>query len=104
MFEKRVPVLLLLVAAHGQHQSHGVVDTLYAAIRAGVVRAGVDLVDAKALVEGVGEFGCEVQAVIGDEREGALPMRNVLVDEDIDGAGGGELAGRLPPRTCRHGG
>lgn len=40
MHQERIPVLLLLVAAHGQHQGHGVVDTLYAVVGAGVVRVG----------------------------------------------------------------
>ena len=29
---ERIPVLLLLVAAHSQHQGHGKVDTLYATV------------------------------------------------------------------------
>ena len=46
--QQRVQVVLLLVDAHGQHHGHGVVDVLDAAIGAGVVRTGVDLVDTKA--------------------------------------------------------
>ena len=43
------------------------VGTRYAAIGAGVVRVDVDIVDAKAFVQGVRELGGEVQAVVGDK-------------------------------------
>ena len=54
MRKQLAPVVLSLVAAHGEHLGPGVVDALDAAIGAGVVQVGVDLVDAKAFVGGVG--------------------------------------------------
>ena len=48
VLHQRVLVVLVLVDIHGQHHGHGVVDVLDAAIGAGVVRTGVDLVDTKA--------------------------------------------------------
>ena len=93
MRQERIPVLLLLLVAHGQHPGRGVVDKPCAAIGAWVLRARVDFVDAKALVcRGVGELGGKVKAVVGDERDGGHPKRYVLVDEDVGVAGGGELA------------
>lgn len=62
--QERMPLLLLLVEAHGQDQGHDVVDTLYVAIGAGVVQASVDIVDDTVLVEGVGELGITLQAVV----------------------------------------
>ena len=89
--EQRVPVVLLLVEAHGYHEGHGVVDALDAAVGEWVVGAGVDLVDAETFVEGDRELPGELHAVVGDESHGAPPTRYVLVDEDVGGAGGGEL-------------
>ena len=57
MRKQLVPVVSLFVAAQGEHLGHCVVDALDAAITAGVVRTGVDLVDAKAFDEGVRELG-----------------------------------------------
>ena len=91
MRQEGIPVLLLFVAAHGQHQNHGVVDSLYAAIGARVVRAGVDLVNVKSFVEGKGELRGKLYVVAGGEHEGERSKRYVLVDEDIGGAAGGEL-------------
>ena len=89
--ERRVPIVLLLVEAHGYHEGHGVVDALDAAVGEWVVGAGVDLVDAETFVEGDGELSGELHAVVGDESHGAPPKRYVLVDENVSGAGGGEL-------------
>ena len=41
------------------------VDALDAAIGAGMVRAGVDLVDVKPFVDGVGEVPGNLQSVVG---------------------------------------
>lgn len=71
MLQQGVPVVLHHVDAHGQHYGHGVVDSLDAAIGAGVVRGGVDLVNTNAFVEGVGGSGGKLQAVIRDERDEA---------------------------------
>jgi len=70
---------------------HGVVDALGAAVGFWVVGASVDLVDAEALVDGVGELGAEMLGVVGKERHGAPPKRDVAVNEDVGGALGGEL-------------
>ena len=71
--EQRVPVVLLLVEAHGYHEGHGVVDALDAAVGEWVVGAGVDLVDAETFVEGDRELPGELHAVVGDESHGAPP-------------------------------
>ena len=64
---------------------------LDAAVDPDVVHAGADLVDAKAFVDGVGDLRGEVRPVVGEERDGTPPQRDVLVDEDVGGSGGGQL-------------
>ena len=46
------------------------VDALDAAVGAGMVGAGVDLVDPKAVVNGAGKLGSEVESVIREEHTG----------------------------------
>ena len=62
--QQHVPIGLLFVAEHGEHLGQGVVDALDAAVGAGVVGAGVDLVDPKAVVNGAGKLGSEVESVV----------------------------------------
>ena len=63
--ELNIPVRLLFVADHSEHEGHGVVDTLDAAVGARVVEAGGNLIDAKADVEGEGKFGTNLKFVVG---------------------------------------
>ena len=72
------------------------VNALDAAVGRGVAFADVDLVDAKADIDGR-ELGEKLLAVVGDKRHRAPPEGTVLVDEDVRGAGGCEL-------RCRDGG
>lgn len=67
------------------------VDALDAVVGEGVLRAGVDRVDAEAFEQGVGEVRVKLKAVVGEMRDGDSPKRYVLVDEDADEARGGGL-------------
>ena len=71
MRKQLVPVGLFLVAA--EHLGHCVVDALDAAIDSGVVRAGADLVDAKAFADGVGELRGKLLPIVRDEGDGRPP-------------------------------
>ena len=55
-----VPVSLLFVPAHGEHQSHRVIDAFDTAVVARVVGAGGDLVDGQAFVDGAGILQAEL--------------------------------------------
>ena len=70
VLHQRVLVVLVLVDIHGQHHGHGVVDALNAGTVARVIRAGVDLVDTNAFVEGVGELGRKLNPVVGHPQRG----------------------------------
>ena len=96
MRKQLVPVVLSPVAVRGKRLGYGAVDGLDAIIGAGVVRAGAGLADAKAFVDGIGEPRGKVQSVVRDKGDGAPPQRDVLVDEDVGSANGGELG-------CCHG-
>ena len=65
VWELNVPVSLLFVADHGEHEGHGVVDTFDTAVGARVVGAGGNLVGAEAVVEGEGKFGAKPESVVG---------------------------------------
>ena len=80
-----------LASSYVEHWGYGVVDVLDAAVDPDVVHAGVDLVDAKAFVDGVGDLRGKVRPVVGEERDGTPTQRDVLVDEDVGGSGGSEL-------------
>ena len=56
VWELLVPDGLLFVDHHGEHQGYRMIEALDAAVSAGVVGAGGDLVNAEALVEGAGKF------------------------------------------------
>ena len=56
VWQQPVPIGLLFVSDHGEHLGQDVVDALDAAVGAGVVGAGVDLVDPKGVVDGASEF------------------------------------------------
>ena len=55
-----VPFSLLFVPAHGEHQSHRMIDAFDTAVGAGVVGAGGDLIDAQAFVDGAGTLRAEL--------------------------------------------
>ena len=61
------------------------IEALDVAVSAGVVRAGGDLVNAEALVEGAGKFRAELKSIVGKKGNGAPPERDVAVDEDVGG-------------------
>ena len=63
VWELKIPVRLLFVADHGEHEGYGVVDALDTAVGAQVVGADGDLIDAKAVVEGEGKFGAKPEFV-----------------------------------------
>ena len=56
----------------------GVVAALDAAIRARVVRPGVDLAEAESFVGCAGRFRDTLKPVVGDEGDEASPQRYVL--------------------------
>ena len=92
VWQQHVPIGSLFVSDHGEHLGQDMVDALDAAVGAGVVSAGVDLVDPKAVVIGVSKLGIEVESVVREERHWAAPKGDVFVDEDVGGAGGRELS------------
>ena len=63
--ELNIPVNVLFVAGHVEHEGHGVVDTLDTVVGARVVGAGGDLIDAEAVVEGEGTLGANLESVVG---------------------------------------
>ena len=55
-----VPVGLMFVPAHGEHQSHRVIDAFDTAVGAGVVGADGDIHDAQAFVDDAGMLRAEL--------------------------------------------
>ena len=47
---------MFFVADHGEHEGHRVIDA---------IGACGDFVDAEAIIEGAGEFGTELKAIVG---------------------------------------
>ena len=76
MRELNIPVCLVFVADHGEHEVHDVVDTRDTAVGAWTVGAGGTLM-AEAVVEGEGTFGANLESVVGKKSDGASPERNV---------------------------
>ena len=70
VWQQHVSIGLLFVSDNGEHLGQDVVDALDAAVGAGMVGAGVDLVDPKAVVNGAGKLGSEVESVIREEHTG----------------------------------
>ena len=64
VWQQHVPIGLLFVSDHGEHLGQDMVDALDAAVGAGVVGAGVDLVGPKALVYGASKLGSEVESIV----------------------------------------
>ena len=62
------------------------IEALDVGVSIGVVGAGSDLVNAEALVEGVGTFRAKLKSIVGKQGNGASPKRDVEVDEDVVGA------------------
>ena len=62
------------------------IEALDAAVSAGVVGAGGDLVNAEALVKSAGKVRSKLKSVVGNEGDEASPERDVAVDEDVGGA------------------
>ena len=48
-----------------------------------MIGAGVDLVDANAVVDDGRQLGDEVLTIVGEERHRAPPERDVLVEQDV---------------------
>ena len=65
VWDLNIPVGLLLVADHGEHEGHSVVGTLDTTVDARVAGADGNLVDAEAVVEGEGEFGANQESAVG---------------------------------------
>ena len=86
-----IPVSLLFVADHGEHKSHGVVDTLDTAVGTRVVGAGGNLIETEAVVECKGNFGAKLESVYGKQSYRACPERDISVNKDVGRAKGGEL-------------
>ena len=63
MWELNIPVRLLFVADHGEHEGYGVVDARDTAVGARVVGAGGNIFDAEAVVDGEGRFGTKPESV-----------------------------------------
>ena len=66
---------MFFVTDHGEHEGHRVIDALNTAVRAGLVEACGGFVYAEALVEGAGEFGEKLEAIVGKEGNGASQER-----------------------------
>ena len=71
---------MFVVADRGEHEGHRVIDALNAAVGAGMVRACGIFVDAEAFVEGAGEFGAELKAIVRLDGSRVPPERDVAVD------------------------
>ena len=64
VWQLNIPVSLLFVADHGEHEGHGMVNTRDTAVGTRVVGTGGNLIDAEAVVEGEGEFGPKLESVV----------------------------------------
>ena len=67
VWQQHVPIGLLFVSDHGEHLGQDMVGAIDAAVGAGVVGAGVDLVDPKAVVNGASKLGSEVESVVREK-------------------------------------
>ena len=60
------------------------VGVLDAAIGTGVVGTGIDLVDTKAVVDGVRKLGGKLLSVVGEECNRAPPESDVILQEGVN--------------------
>ena len=78
VWELNIPVRLLFVDDHDEHEGYGVVDALDTAVGARVVGAGGNLIYAEAVVEGEGKLGAKPESarrtlgLLGIPRKGYL--------------------------------
>ena len=73
-------MFLFFVADYGEDDGHRVTDALDTAVGVGMVGACGNFVDAEALIESAGDFGPELKAIVGKERNRASRERDVAVD------------------------
>ena len=71
---------MFFIADRGEHEGHRVIGAFDTAVGAGIVGACGSFVDAEALIESAGDFGPELKAIVGKERNRASRERDVAVD------------------------
>ena len=75
-----MPIILSLVDDHSEHLSHGMIHALDAVVAVRMIGACRNFAQAEELVDSVRQLGAELEAVVGEETNGASPKRDVLVD------------------------
>ena len=95
-----IPLILLLVDDHSEHLSHGIIHALDAGVAVRMIGACPNFAHAVQLVNSVGQLGAELEAVVGEETNGASPQRDTFVDYNVGGALGGEFGRRNGVHVC----
>ena len=78
-----IPIITSLVDDHSEHLSHGMIHALDAAVAVRIIGPCRNFLHAVQLLDSVRQLGAELEAVVGDETNGASPQRDALVNHNV---------------------